>query len=135
MRVLGIDYGARRTGIALGDTEAKIASPWRVIEVKDVTGLIQEIKTIVEQEQIGQIVVGVPRPFRGRDEDNQQVLEVKDFIKELGVLSVPIHEEDEVLSSGLASQHMRERGEKGKRDDLAAAVILQSFLDRHAVSP
>ena len=134
MRVLGIDYGSRRTGIALGDTEAKIASPWRVIEAEEIADVIREIKTIIEEEQIGQIVVGVPRPLRNRDQENGQVMEVKNFITELRTLSLPVHEEDEVLSSGLAGQQMLERGQKGKRDDLAAAVILQSWLDRHAVS-
>jgi putative Holliday junction resolvase len=134
MRVLGIDYGSRRTGIALGDTEAKIASPWRVIEAEETADVIQEIQTIIREERIGQMIVGVPRPLRDRDQENDQVVKVKNFITELRKLALPVHEEDEVLSSGLAGQQMLERGQKGKRDDLAAAVILQSWLDRHAVS-
>ncbi len=134
MRILGIDYGSRRTGIALGDTEAKIASPWRVIEAEEIADVIREIETIIQQEQIGQLIVGIPRPLRDRDQENGQVIAVKHFITELRKLSLPVHEEDEALSSGLAGQQMLERGQKGKRDDLAAAVILQSWLDRHAVS-
>lgn len=140
MRVLGIDYGRERTGVALGDTETRLASPWTVIRAKTHGEIVDALRKIVLNERVLRIVVGVPHPLDGSGNANAQIEEVRDFIASLRVLDVEIEEEDERLTSQLAAAQMRERGEKGKRDDLAATAILQSWLDRqartsHAVSP
>ena len=130
MRVLGIDYGSVRVGLSLGDTETRLASPWTVVPHEGALALCARIHDIILREQVGAIVVGVPRPLRDPTYENEQVREVRKFIKNLAGLGIPIHEEDEVMSSGLAARQAQEMGEKGKRDDLAAAVILQSWPDR-----
>lgn len=130
MRVLGIDYGSKHVGVALGDTEAKIASPWTVFTGDSRLDVLRKIHEIAARERVETIVVGVPRPLGDRDLENEQVMEIRAFIKDLGAQGIPVVEEDEVLSSRLAASQMRDRGEKGKRDDLAAATILQSWLDR-----
>ncbi len=130
MRVLGLDYGSKRIGVALGDTETRIASPWCVIEVKNWNAARLAITELVVREKIKHIVVGIPRPLQQRDVENIQVQEVKRFIEELRIQGLSIEEEDEVLSSRLAASQMIQRGQKGKRDDLAACVILQSWLDK-----
>jgi putative Holliday junction resolvase len=134
MRVLGIDYGAARVGVALGDTVTRLASPWTVMLNKDRADLLRRLQDLVEQEKIEAMVVGIPRPLRNRDEKNDQVRDIESFIADLRALGIVIHEEDETMSSGLAARQVQAAGEKGKRDDLAAANILQSWLDRHALS-
>jgi putative Holliday junction resolvase len=135
MRVLGIDYGSARIGVALGDTETRLASPWRVIEARSEEETLSQLRDLIAQEKIEKIVVGVPRPFADREIENEQVRDIRAFIAALQVLGVAIEEEDEALSSRLAARQVQSAGEKGKRDDLAAANILQTWLDRNAVHP
>jgi len=134
MRVLGIDYGSRRVGVALGDTETRVASPWDVITTDSRLDLMRRIHEMVELEKIGTVVVGVPQPLRDRKRETDQAKEIRSFIKDLKAQGVPVVEADETLSSKLAASQMRERGESGKRDDLAAAAILQSWLDKEVSS-
>lgn len=135
MRLLGIDYGSRRVGVALGDTETKIASPWTVITSDERLDVLRRIHDIVDRERIDAVVVGIPRPLRGGDEENRQIRETRSFISDLVTQGLIVHEADEALTSKMASAQMAERGEKGKRDDLAAANILQSWLDRSRLLP
>ncbi len=130
MRVLGIDYGSARTGLALGDTESRIASPWGVITEADRLSLIARIHEVVARDLVEAIVVGVPKPLKDTKRKNAQVREIEAFIEDLNGLGLPIHEVNEALSSRLAARQMVERGQSGKRDDLAAANILQTWLDR-----
>lgn len=132
MRVLGLDYGAKRVGAALGDTASRIASPWTVIESDSRLDLMRRIHEIVESEKIETIVVGVPRPLGDRKRETDQAKEIRAFIADLKAQGVAVEEADESLSTKLAATQMRERGETGKRDDLAAAAILQSWLDGQA---
>jgi putative holliday junction resolvase len=129
MRILGIDYGAARIGMALGDTESRIASPWGVIEVASERDTLATLREIVARDEVAQIVIGVPRPLRDQSSESDQTREVRAFIASLASLHIPITEADETLSSKLAATQVAERGERGKRDDLAAAAILQSYLD------
>jgi putative Holliday junction resolvase len=129
MRVLGIDYGSKRVGVALGDTDTRIASPWTVIETDSRLDLMRRLHEIVELEKIGTIVVGVPRPLGDRTRETDQAKAIRSFIEDLKAQGIPVVESDESLSSKLAATQMRDRGESGKRDDLAAMAILQSWLD------
>lgn len=131
MRILGIDYGAARVGVALGDTETKIASPWRVIANQDVEETIDRLGEIAKQEHVEQFVVGVPRPLADQTRETDQAREIRAFIKQLTRLGLSIEEENETLSSAMAANQAKEMGETKKRDDLAATVILQSYLDRY----
>ncbi|MCI0479463.1 Holliday junction resolvase RuvX [Candidatus Uhrbacteria bacterium] len=129
MRVLGIDYGARRVGIALGDTATGIASPWDVVSGADRLELLRRLHETIALEGVDAVVVGVPRPLRDRTRETAQAKEIRAFIEDLRAQGVTVEEADESLTSKLAQVQMRERGEKGKRDDLAAAAILQGWLD------
>jgi putative Holliday junction resolvase len=130
MRVLGVDYGRERVGIALGDTETRIATPWRIIHAKTLTDLMAALEDLVVREKIERLIIGVPYPLQDVSRSNAQVEEVRAFISAVRSLGVEVEEEDERLTSQLAAAQMRERGQKGKRDDLAAAAILQGWLDR-----
>ncbi len=134
MRVLGVDYGARRVGIALGDTETRLASPWRVLTPRSSEHLVQELLTLAREEQVERFVVGVPHPLSDPSRETDQAREIRAFIANLSRQGVEVIEEDESLSSRLACVQAEEMDEHKKRDDLAAAVILQTYLDRYGVS-
>jgi putative Holliday junction resolvase len=130
MRVLGIDYGEKHVGLALGDTESNVASPWGTLTNEGALSLLAKIHEIVTRDLVEEIVVGIPRPLRDSSLENDQVREVRKFIEGLHGQGIPVHEEDETMSSKLAERQATEMGEKEKRDDLAAAAVLQTWLDR-----
>ena len=134
MRYLAIDYGTKRTGLAVCDAGETIASPLAVVQGhKD---LIERIKRIVASEDIGAVVLGLPLNMDGSE--GPQAKLVLAFAKELGRhISIPIHLQDERLSSFEAEEKLLDIGlSRGKRrerlDALAAADILQTFLDQKA---
>lgn len=130
MRVLGLDYGRRRIGLAMGDTETKVAGPWSVLEQTSLEKTLSNLSDLIRSEQVEAFVIGLPRPLQDQTRDSAQTEEVREFIKSLQSLGLPVYEQDETWSSRTAAQQMIERGEKGKRDDLAATIILQTWLDR-----
>ncbi len=130
MRILGIDYGGARVGVALGDTETRIASPWRVIANEDAEETVDRLAEIARQERADQFVIGIPRPLADQARETDQAKEIRAFAERLKRVGLPIEEENETLSSALAATQAKEMGEKKKRDDLAAAAILQTYLDR-----
>lgn len=132
MRIMGIDYGTRKIGIALGDTETRIATPWRLVENEDMTDAVARLEDLAKAEGINELVVGVPQTPDG-EVVSATAKEVMRFIAALEEAGFEVHEENEMLSSRLAAAQVRETGRKEKRDDLAAANILQSYLDRRAV--
>lgn len=142
MRVLGIDYGSKRVGLALGDTESRIASPWGVITESDRLALLARIHDIIARDLVEAIVVGMPKPLKDSKHQNMQVKEVKAFIEDLKGMGLTVHDVNEAMSSKLAARQMedahpiergRQRGAGAleKRDDLAAVNILQTWLDKH----
>ncbi len=141
MRILGIDYGDARVGLALGDTESRIASPWGTIVESDQLALLAKIHEVIARDLVDEIVVGVPHPLKDSAHQNAQVKHVKVFIEALEKLGKKVHQVNEALSSKMAARQMEQahpiaRGRKRgagaleKRDDLAAANILQTWLDR-----
>ena len=132
MRVLGIDYGSRRVGLAIGDTESCIASAWGIITWDDQLTLLARIHDVVKRDLVELIVIGIPRPLRQSGQENDQVRSIRKFIEDLSGLGCRVVEQDETMSSQLAVRYTQEMGEKGKRDDLAAVAILQTWLDKNA---
>ena len=130
MRVLGVDYGAARVGLALGDTETCIAAPWNVVLRKSDEQVIEAIVETVKRESVDDVVVGVPRPLADQTRDTNQTERIRLFIDRLRRTGLNVHEQNETWSSSLAAKQGIEAGSHGKRDDLAAANILQGWLDR-----
>ena len=132
MRYLAIDYGGKRTGLALCDKAEMIASPVAVIENK--AQLMKEILNIVETEQVEAIVVGLPLNMDGSEGPAAKT--VRSFARELAVhINIPIVFHDERLSSfeaeeKLAAADLTRKKKKKRLDAIAAAAILQSFLDK-----
>ena len=143
MRVLGIDYGAARIGVALGDTETRIATAWAVLPNEGHEALAARLADMADREEAEKIVVGIPRPLQNAAQENNQVREIRHFIQALREAGLAVEEWDEALTSAVAAQHeqsARARTAAGrpkatgeKRDDLAAAVMLEGWLE-HAVS-
>ena len=142
MRALGIDYGERRIGLALSDATGLLASPWKTIANDGNLGaaakrLGAEIATLAnESDGLGAIVVGLPRRLSGVD--NDQTARVRKFAALLAdEVVTPITLQDERLTSHdadeiLAQRERDWRKRKTQLDAMAAALILQDFLDHHA---
>jgi putative Holliday junction resolvase len=130
MKYLGIDYGLAYLGLSVGDDESRVAVPMDTIRETDLKRQAITIEQIVADEEIDAVVVGNPLTLDGEEQD--QAERTLAFINELsGRISVDIHREDERFSSGFAQRQKMEDPD-GKFDEhaLAAAFILQSFLDR-----
>lgn len=122
MRYLGIDWGQKRIGLALGDSETKIATPYAV------AGKFEEIKKIIKQEEIDEIVIGLPLKMGGGENLPDKFT---DFLNKLkGGFNIPIHEIDERLSSKAADALAGGKKTKAPRDAIAAMIILQTYLDK-----
>lgn len=134
MRFLAIDHGEKRTGLAVSDAAGTLANPHSVIETQNESYLMECIARIVGKDSIEGIVVGLPLNMDGSE--GPRAKRVRAFAETLSALvSVPIHFHDERLSSYAAQDLFAglklTRKDKQKRlDAVAAAHILQSFLDR-----
>ena len=137
--MLGIDYGARRIGLALSDATATLASPWRLMqrppsEAETLRVMIKEIESLAKADDgLEAVVVGWPRRLDGSP--NEQTKIVETFARALEAkIAVPVVLQDERLSSREAESRLavREsdwRKRKARLDAAAAAVILQDYLD------
>ncbi len=140
MRVLALDVGDRRIGVALSDPTGLIASPLtiihRVAERKD----LEAISALIAEHEAERVVIGLPRTLAGEvGTQAQRVIRFGDHLAE--AIDVPVEYWDERHSTVDAERIVKARGRskgKGGRvavDDVAAAVILQSYLDRLRSNP
>ncbi len=121
MNYLGIDYGERRLGLAKADSETKIATPFKTI--LNNASVLNDLAHIVKTEVIEKIIVGVPISLDGQK--NDFAYKITEFAEDLEArTNIPVTLENEVFSSKIASE-MSE-----KIDESAAAIILQTHLDR-----
>tara|TARA_B100001123_G_C15031175_1_gene915498 strand:+ start:252 stop:659 length:408 start_codon:yes stop_codon:yes gene_type:complete len=131
-RILGIDYGDSRLGLALSDPLKIIAKPFKTITNNE--DLLDQLKVIVETNQVCEFVVGYPINMKGQN--TQQTNKVESFISILEKnFNLVVTRIDERLSSVSAIQSLVEQGiktghNKSKIDDTSAAIILQEFLDK-----
>jgi len=133
-RILAIDYGLKRTGIAVTDPLQIIASPLEMVRTHD---LLTFLKGYFEKEQVECVVLGYPTDTFARDTDSTR--HVKGFANLFSKLfpDVKLVLEDERFTSKMALQSMiangstkAQRKEKGNIDKVSAAIILQSYLER-----
>jgi putative Holliday junction resolvase len=136
---LGIDYGARRIGLALSDATATLASPWRLVqrppsEAETLRLMIAEIANLAKEDDgLEAVVVGWPRRLNGSPTAQTPIVEA--FASALkSQVAVPVILQDERLSSHeaesrLATRESDWRKRKAKLDAAAAAIILQDYLD------
>jgi len=130
---MALDVGDSRIGVALSDPLEMLASPLAIIKRLNEASDIQNIVNLVNENKAGRLIVGLPLSLSG--EAGMQAQKVKAFTDRLGsAISVPLEMVDERFSTVTAREYMRETGKKKdrfkKKDDaVAAAVILQSYLD------
>ena len=129
-KILSIDVGEKRVGLATSDELGIIASPFGFI---DRDGAVQKIADILVQENIGQIVVGLPYLPSGTL--GSQAEDVQKFTAELRpITKIGIDFENEVLSSVEATNRLRQMKrkikDKGEVDAMAATIILESYMNR-----
>jgi len=132
MKLLGIDFGEKRIGLAIADDKIRIAFPYKTIFHKTLKQTLQEIQEVIDEEGITDIVIGLPLSFKF--EENQESRKIHEFVTKLKekFTNRNIHEENEILTSKEAENLMGFKKTKdGIVDAVAAALILQSFLDKH----
>ena len=133
-RVLAIDYGVKRTGIAVTDPLRIIATPLETVLTQT---LLSFLKTYTAKEQVDEFVIGMPRTLSNKD--SQIAPQVRKFIVAIKAAfpGKEVHEVDERFTSSMAHRAMieggmkkKDRQVKGNADKISATLILQSFLDR-----
>ena len=133
MRYLAIDLGDKRTGLATGDDETKLVSPVGVLEIPRGEALVDAIMKAIDEHEPGAIVIGLPLNMDDTEGDRAKI--AREFASEMTKrCELPVHLQDERLTSYAADQRMARSGRTHKqkkqiRDALAAAEILQDFLE------
>jgi putative Holliday junction resolvase len=133
MSILGLDVGDRRIGVALSDPQGLLARPLTVVDMEDNAAGLEAILDIVEEQEVGCIVVGLPRSMDGSiGKQAEKVLEFCEMLSQK--VDVPVESWDERLSTVAAERLLREGGvrrdrRKSRRDAIAASFILQGYLD------
>ncbi len=133
-RYLAVDYGTRRVGIAISDPTGMIARPLQTLKIKVMADAVSMIAELISEHGPAGIVVGRPLSMSGRESELSNL--VYEFVEMLeAVVDIPVILEDERLSSSQAEQVLHAygkkiKGNKDKIDRIAAAIFLQSFLDR-----
>jgi len=132
-RVLGIDYGLKRTGIAVTDPTRTIASPLTTVSTHE---LVNFITAYLQSEEVDEFVVGYPKTLNNMP--GEMVKYIDPFVRRLKKLfpSKPVHLVDERFTSSIALRAMidggmkkSDRANKGNVDKISASIILQSFLE------
>lgn len=133
MRVLAIDHGSKRIGIAISDAMRMIAQPLEFIPSEPFDRFLQRLKQIIHEKEVSLVLVGIPRNMDGSYGPAAQ--KVQEFVSTLmQSIDLPIKTWDERLTTVQANRllieaDMRRGKRKQKVDQTAAAILLQSFLD------
>jgi len=131
-RIMGIDYGEVRVGIALSDPLQIISRPYKVL-ANSADSLFTELNEIIKSEDVGRIVLGLPLNLEGKD--SQKTLEVRKFAEELQKkVPVPVEFYDERFTTAEANEVLKNMGKNIKEsreviDKIAASLILKSYLE------
>jgi putative Holliday junction resolvase len=133
VRILAIDHGTRRIGIAISDELKMIAQPLEFIPAEPHEAFLNRLKELLREKEVELILVGMPRNMDGSY--GPAAAKVQEFIAALkSATAVPIKTWDERLTSVQANRfliegNLRREKRKGKVDQTAAAILLQSYLD------
>ena len=133
LKLMALDVGTKRIGIALADSFIKIAIPFTTVEVNnDVDFAIKQIIEIILKEEIEVLVVGLPRNQSG--EETSKTVYTKEFVKNFEYSVDRIDFQDESLTSIQAENRLKSYGKpysKGDIDMNAASIILQDYLEEN----
>ncbi len=132
MKILGIDYGDRKIGLAISDANQKLASCLLTFENKSLESSVLNIKDIVSKESVVKIIAGIPV---GLKVESEQGRKTKKFINLLiKKIHIPVIKMNEVFTSKIAEENLLNAGVKREKikeiiDQEAARIILQDYLD------
>jgi putative Holliday junction resolvase len=130
VKVMALDYGSARTGVAVSDPTGTIARPLGVVERAHSEAGLNEVRELVTREEVGKVVVGLPLTLRG--ERGEQARASEEFAKRLRkTLDVPVVLFDERFTTDLAQQTPAD----SELDARAAAHLLSSFLTWSSGAP
>lgn len=133
MRILALDHGTKRIGIALSDELKMIAQPLEYVLTEPIAAFFVRLKDIIREKEVELILIGMPRNMDGSY--GPAALKVQEFIAVLKEkVAIPIQTWDERLTSAQAQRFLiqggvRRQDRKEKVDKTAAAILLQSYLD------
>lgn len=127
VKVLALDYGSARTGVAVSDPTGTLARPLGIVERASTEGGLAELARLVREEDVERVVVGLPLTLRGSR--GEQAVETESFVEALrGAVGVPVELYDERFTTTLAQRAPAAAAE----DARAAAVLLEGWLEAHA---
>ena len=135
MRILSIDYGKQRTGIAVTDPSQIIANGLTTVDTKD---LIKFLREYVSREEVERFVIGLPTQPNGQPSENQKrVIVFSEKLKKI-IPQIPVDFYDERFTSVLAHQAIldsgigkkRRQNDKGLVDEISACIILQNYMEQ-----
>ncbi|MFO1487169.1 MAG: Holliday junction resolvase RuvX [Verrucomicrobiota bacterium] len=133
VRILALDHGTKRVGVAVSDELKMIASPLEYIPAEPFDALLARLQTLLQEKEVELILIGMPRNMDGSY--GPAALKAKEFAAALGAkFAVPIKTWDERLTTSQAQKFLIAAGtrrdqRKEKVDKTAAAILLQSYLD------
>lgn len=131
-RLMGIDFGEVRIGIALSDPLQIISKPFVVLQNTDDEILWEELLKIIEERQVGKIILGLPLNLKGKD--TKKTLEVREFAKILkDKINIPLVFHDERYTSVDANDALKSMGYNVREsrkviDKIAASIILKNYM-------
>lgn len=136
-RIMALDLGEKRIGIALSDPSGTIATPHSTLKRTSRKADFAHYQALIAQHEVGRVVVGLPTKLDGQD--SQMTRWVRDYAADLVThIAVPLVLHDETFTSNMADAALRERGFGRKKrqdhiDAVAAAIFLQDYLETHAL--
>lgn len=138
MKVLALDYGTKRIGVAISDGTGTLASPRPYIPTMAFMKIKAALRDLLEKESITQIIIGMPRNMDGSYGPSAEL--VREFVEKLksGGITTPIQMIDERLTTVQASRQLHDAGRNTRQqrelvDSVSAAVLLQSYLDSRPI--
>lgn len=127
-RIVALDIGSKRIGVATANVVARIPAPLRTLEVDD--KILDQISQLLTEQQAKAVVLGLPRGLEGQE--TAQTVSVQDFGAQLSKhIDIPLYWQDEALTSELSEQTLQQRKigyQKGDIDAQAATMILEDYL-------
>lgn len=134
--ILAFDFGEKYVGVAVGDTETRLANPLGMLRAASGERRLAEVATLVQEWRPERLLVGLPLAMDGREHDMTR--RARRFARQLHYrFRLPVELADERLSSAAAESTLRETGRGGRKHKhaahaLAATIVLQSYLDESA---
>ncbi|SDB17727.1 putative holliday junction resolvase [Desulfonatronum thiosulfatophilum] len=133
MRLLGIDYGTKRVGLALSDGLGLLAHPYATLEKTTRDRLFADLLAIIAKEDVGAVVLGLPQSLSGEDTDTTR--QVRNFAQSLRRrTAIPVYFQNEAFSSREAESQLWQSGRRGRKlrpvlDRQSAVIILNDYLE------